>query len=103
MAHVITLPAELTSRAAARHLIPKGTSESDIVIAADSTLRASTGALDELVKTVLATGCERVTIVNATDRLERALRVVHRARTKPERTFLLLFREVPAEALLRAV
>lgn len=103
MGTVITLPRELNSRGIARHTVPELSTESDVVLDAGATVRTTPGALDELVKTLLNGDLQRVIVVNADAALERGLRVVHRARTRPERTFLLTFRQVAAEALLRAV
>ncbi|HET6302791.1 hypothetical protein [Microbacterium sp.] len=102
MAHVITLPREFFGRATARRLAA-GINDTDIALDAGSVLRHNTPALDELVKQLLNADVERVVTVNASPTFQRALQVIHRARTRPERTFLLTFRDVPAEALLRAV
>lgn len=102
MAHVITLPQELLGRYNARRLTA-GITDTDIVLNAGAVRRQGTTALDELVKQLLHADVERVIVVNATPTFERALQVIHRARTRPERTFLLTSRTVPAEALLRAV
>jgi len=102
MATVITLPREFTGRPAAGRLITD-IRDTDIVIDAGRVLRHSAPAVDELVKQLLNADVERVITVNAGQAFARTLHTVHRARTRPERTFLLTFREVPAEALLRAV
>lgn len=102
MGTVITLPREITSRLAARRLIA-GASGSELVLDAARLERATACATDELVRKLLAADPQRVIVVNATAAFERMLSVVHRARARPERTFLLTFRTVPAEALLRAV
>lgn len=103
MGTVITLPRELTNRTAARHLIGSGVSESDLALDAGRLVRFTAGAVDELVRKLLAADLQRVVVVNGSPAFERMLTVVHRARARPERTFLLTFREVAAEALLRAV
>lgn len=102
MGTVITLPREIISRSNVRRLI-HGETDTDIVLDAARLERATAGATDELVRKLLAADPQRVIVVNATAAFERMLRVVHRARTRPERTFLLTFQTVPAEALLRAV
>ena len=100
MGTVITLPREVTSRSAARRLIT-GAGDSDIVLDAARLERATAGATDELVRKLLASDPQRVIVVNAGAAFQRMLLVVHRARARPERTFLLTFQTVPAEALLR--
>jgi len=102
MTTVITLPRDFTGRHVARRLTT-GITGTDIVIDAGAVTRHATSAIDELVKQLLNADVQRVITVNAGPVFQRALHVVHRARTRPERTFLLTYREVPAEALLRAV
>lgn len=99
---IITLPRELTSRAGARHLVP-GRGNQDIVLDAGATTRVAPAAADSLVQALLRAEPERVIVVNAADSIERILRLVHRSRATPERSFLMTFRDIPAEALLRAV
>lgn len=103
MAHVITLPETVTGRAHARRLLPAGSAQTTFVLDAGTVRTVSTAAVDELVRGLLLRGADRVIVVNASAVFERAFRLVHRARTRPERTFLLLFRQVPADALLRGV
>lgn len=78
-----------------------GPHDADVVLDATSTKRFTPAAIDELTRSLLRDAPQRVIVVNASESLERALRLVHRARTRPERTFLLTFRQVAAEALLR--
>ncbi|MEN0071529.1 MAG: hypothetical protein AAGC63_11035 [Propionicimonas sp.] len=100
---IIILPRKLTSRAVARHLVPGSEGSQDIVLNASETTRIAPAAADSLVQSLLRAAPQRVIVVNATDTAQRALQVVHRARATPERSFLLTFRTLPAEALLRAV
>jgi len=75
----------------------------DVVIDAGRVARHGSAGIDELVKQILGcTTVERVIVVNASTSLERALTVIHRVRTRPEKTFLLLFQQIPADALLRS-
>ncbi len=102
MGTVITLSRDFVSRSTARRLTA-GITGTDVVIDAGAVTRHNTAAVDELVKQLLAADVDRVVLVNATAVFGRALHTIHRARTRPERTFLLLDRNVPQEALLRAV
>lgn len=102
MTVVLTLPETFESRAAARSLTAR-TSGSTCVLDAGNSSRATLGALDELVKGLIHTRVERVIVVNAGETLQRQLQTVHRARATPESSFLMTFREVAEEALLRAV
>ena len=99
---IITLPRELTSRAGARHFVP-GQADGDIIVDAVATTRLAPAAADSLVQALLRAAPERVIVVNATVAAQRTLQLVHRSRATPERSFLMTFRDVPAEALLRAV
>lgn len=99
---IITLPGELTSRAGARHFVP-GRADGDIIVDAAATTSLVPAAADSLVQALLRAAPERVIVVNATVSVQRTLRLVHRSRATPERSFLMTFRDVPAEALLRAV
>lgn len=101
MTTVITLPPALVNRSDARATIRPH--DADVVLDATSTKRFASAAVDELTRALLRDAPQRVIVVNASGSLERALRLVHRARARPERTFLLTFRQVAAEALLRAV
>lgn len=100
---VITLPADVTSRQVARRIVPAGAGSDAVVVNATATIRHGSAGIDELVKKLLATGVHRVIVVNASPGLRRALEVIHRVRTRPERTFLMLFQEVSADKLLRPV
>lgn len=101
-APVITLPKDISSRQVAKRLVPVSIQHTDAVINAGEVARHGSAGVDELIKRLLATGVQRVIIVNASSNLERAVQVIHRVRTRPERTFLLLFKQVPADALLRS-
>ena len=101
---IITLPRELTSRAGARHLVPsRGDEDIIIIIDAGATTRLAPAAADSLMQALLRAAPERVIVVNASAAAARTLQLVHRSRATPERSFLMTFRDVPAEALLRAV
>lgn len=99
---IITLPRELTSRASARHFVPSRGDE-DIIIDAGATTRLAPAAADSLMQALLRAAPERVIVVNACVAVERTLQLVHRSRATSERSFLMTFRDVPSEALLRAV
>jgi L-aminopeptidase/D-esterase-like protein len=102
MSTVITLPREITTRGAARRIVPASTSaQTDVVLDAATTRHTTAAGIDVLVRALLAADLQRVIVVNAEAHVERMLRVVHRARVKPERTFLLTFQSIPADALLR--
>lgn len=103
MGTVITLPRELTSRADARRTFAGIHPGDDIAIRAGGAVRLTPAAADEMVKTLLGAGVQRVAVVEATASLERTLRLVHRTRARPEASFLLTFPAVSAEALLRPV
>ena len=98
---VITFPDALLARGQARRLVT--TVGETCVVNAAACRKAHLGALDEFVKRAIDGGAERVIVVNAPDTLKRQLQHVHRARATPERTFLMTFREVPIEELLRPV
>lgn len=96
----ITLPPAVTSRGLIRQLTrAAGT---DVAVNASDVAHLTMPAADELVKAFTAAGTERVIFVNASPLCERMLRTAHRARATPERSFLLMFRAVSAEALLRS-
>lgn len=101
---VITLPADIVSRSIIRRIFTqRPVAGEDIVIDAGRVTRHGSAGIDELVKQLLGhTSVQRVIVVNASASLERALTVIHRVRTRPEKTFLLLFQEIPADALLRS-
>lgn len=99
---IITLPREITGRAGARHLVPNR-GDQDIVLDASATTRVAPAAADSLVQALLRAAPQRVIVVNAAAGIGRTLRLVHRSRATPERSFLMTFRDVPAEALLRSV
>ena len=102
MKTVITLPENLAGRHAVRRLTINGNA-ADAIVDATATSTHDTAGTHELVKRLLAQDAHRVIVVNATPSLRRALEAAHRARTRPERTFLLLFQTVSADALLRPV
>ena len=101
---VITLPADIVSRSVIRRVFTqRPTTTADVVIDASAVTRHGSAGIDELVKQLLGNAqVQRVIVVNATASFERALTVIHRVRTRPEKTFLLLFQEIPADALLRS-
>lgn len=100
---VITLPRAIVSR---RSVHPLGLAAlapgSTAVIDASSVIRHSRPVTDELVKLLQDAGAHRVIVVNANAAFSRELREAHRKRARPERSFLLQFQEVAAEALLRS-
>lgn len=101
---VIALPADIASRSAIRRVLAQRTiAGTDVVIDATAVTRHGSAGIDELVKQLLGhTPLQRVIVVNANASFQHALTVIHRVRTRPEKTFLLLFKQVPAEALLRS-
>lgn len=101
---VITLPADTVSRSIIRRVFTqRPVTGTDMVIDAGRVARHGSAGIDELVKQILGYAqVQRVIVVNATASFERALAVIHRVRTRPEKTFLLLFQEIPADALLRS-
>lgn len=99
MGTVITLPRELATRSAARHLVPARV-DTDIVLDASHLRVRRIAAVDELVKSLIATGTDRIIVVNADASTQVMVRGVHRARARPGQSFLLIFRDIAAEALL---
>lgn len=101
---VITLPADIVSRSIIRRVFTqRPVAGTDAVIDASAVTRHGSAGIDELVKQLLGHDeVQRVIVVNASASFARALTVIHRVRTRPEKTFLLVFQEVPADALLRS-
>lgn len=101
---VITLPHDIASRSTVRRVFTqRPAAGSDVVIDASAVTRHGSAGIDELVKQLLGNAqVQRVIVVNANASFARALTVIHRVRTRPEKTFLLLFQEILADALLRS-